>query len=198
MLYYSDILSNLTRKLKEKEVIIKENEVNDILDKFNNHTNIYIQKIDNLIFLSNKYKKEIDLYEYYLINKEFNEHLTKGDLINNDDEININKKQKKINIKDDNNNNLSNSKTLEIIKDININLTDNKDELIETQKIFFSCLNESNDMLKKIKEFLSEEKTNLRRKIFIISDCLLEELLMSATKQKESFGDQNDKIKIFK
>ena len=106
MLYYSVILSNLTSKLKEKEEIIKENEVNEILNKFNNHTNIYIQKIDNLIFLSNKYKKEIDLYEYYLVNKEFNEHLTKGDLINNDDEININKKQKKINIKDDNNNNL--------------------------------------------------------------------------------------------
>ena len=195
MLYFSDILTNLTKKLKEEDLIIKENEVNEILDKFNNHTNNYIQKIDNLVFLSSKYKREIDLYEYYLINKEFNEHVSKGDLINHDDEIISNKKQNKNNIEDDKNNNLSNSKTLEIIKDIDINLTDNKDKLIESQQLFLSCLNESNDLINKIKEFLSEEKTKLRRNIFNFSVCLIESLIMSATQQKESFGSQNDIIK---
>ena len=197
LLFYSEGLNNLISELKKKHIKFEDNEENSIINKFKEQRNTYYQKVRNAIIFSEKYKKELELYQEYLINEQFNEHIKKNDFINNDDDIIFNK-IKAINEleKDENDDNkIISNKSLESFNDIGINKIDNKNKVIEKQKLFLANISESNDIFNKIKEFLSQEKTKIRNNIFDICNCLIEGLLMYAKSQKDSYDIQNDVIK---
>ena len=220
LLFYSEGLNNLVISLKEANIQKNEEETNNLINTFNEYKSSYFSKVREAILNSEKYKKEIELYQEYLINKEYNEHMSRGDIKNTDDEIIINKKEKKLNDNKDkkeeieeektnknnlakgNNNNeiynkneINNSEFYDPFNDIILNVIDNEKEVIESHKMFISKVNESNDILNKIKIFLSEEKTSIRNNIFRLSNCLIEGLLECAKNQKNNYEIQFNVIK---
>ena len=207
LLFYSEGLNNLISTLEKENIKPKDGEINNILDEYNNYKNKYYSKIREAIIDSEKFKKELESYQEYLVINEYNEHMSKGDKKNIDDEIDIenfiNNRAKNGNIeenekKEENNNDIYEkigSNDFNILNDFGLNSFDNEKEVIESQKLFFSNINESNDILIKIKEFLSKEKTYLRKNIFNICDCLIEGLLKCTKEQKENYDIQNEVIK---
>ena len=193
-LFCTEELNNLITKLKEINGKVKEKGQQSLLDKFKERQNIYFQKIKNLEAIMNKYRKEINSYQNYLINEEFNEHVKNGNRKNNDDEI-IEDNKNNINNEDNKEDKNENPNVFETLNNIDLGLEDNRNNLIETQKAFLSSINECNDVFKKIKEFLSEEKTNIRKNIFNVCDCLIEELIKCGQNQKKNYDIMNDVIK---
>ena len=199
LLFYSEGLNNLISELNVEKIKIKEDEINNILKKYDEYKITLLQKIKETNLSSEKLEKEIELYQEYLINEEYKKHLNKNDFKNYDDEIiNINDNNKNIN--DNKNNNIDESFDIideEYVKnllDTLFNKKDNENEVIESQKILFSKINESNEILKNIKKFLSKEKTNLRQNLFNLCDSLIEGLLKCAKIQKDNYDIQNEVI----
>ena len=214
LLFYSEELNNLIKALKKQNIKKKENDVNNIINTFNEYNASYYNKIRETILNSEKYKKEISLYEEYLVNKEYNRYIREEDDKNTDDEIIIkNKENKGKNKNEEKKNSRNNSDGKNNINQINdkdeINIfknydpfndnilseVDNRKEVIDSHKLFMSNVKEGNDILNNIKKFLSAEKTNIRENIFKISDGLIEGLLSCAKKQKDNYEIQYDVIK---
>ena len=203
LLFYSENLNILTKELSKSNV---KSEINEkIMDEFNEYKTAYFKKIDNAILSLEKFKKEISLYQEYLVSQEYNNHMMKGDLKNSDDDIiDINKKKIENNndINDDNKDTSNPEKEDEknILKNNNpfsctgLNKVDNQKEVIESDNSYLSNLNESNEIFKKLKEYLSKEKTNLRKNIFNVCVCLIEGLLKCVKNQKENYDIQNEVI----
>ena len=110
LLFYSEELNNLIKALKKQNIKRKETEVNNIINTFNEYNSSYYNKIRETILNSEKYKKEISLYEEYLVNKEYNRYIRKEDEKNIDDDIVIKNKENKGKIK------MKKRKTSEIIQ----------------------------------------------------------------------------------
>ena len=214
LLFYSEELNNLIKALKKQNIKRKETEVNNIINTFNEYNSSYYNKIRETILNSEKYKKEISLYEEYLVNKEYNRYIRKEDEKNIDDDIVIKNKENKGKNKNEEKKSIrNNSNGNKIINEINdkdeINIfknydpfndnilseVDNRKEVIDSHKLFISNVKEGNDILNNIKKFLSAEKTNIRENIFKISDGLIEGLLSCAKKQKDNYEIQYDVIK---
>ena len=207
LLFYSENLNILINELSKKNEKTEENE--NIMIKFNEYKKSYFMKIKNVIFCHEKYKKEIELYQEFLVNEEFKEHMNKGDLRNMDDEIpNININIKESHIKDekeerkessDDNSNCDKKDENNFLKGFNpfdgIYDKDNQKDVIESNKTYLSNLNESNDIYNNIKDFLSKEKTNLRKNIFNVCVCLIDGLLKCVKNQKENYDIQKEVIK---
>ena len=232
LLFFSEELSNLISELKKTNISPKEDQINIVLNKFEEQRDKYLKKIKEANLNSDKFKKELQLYQEYLVNKEYKEHIKNNDPQYNDDDIiyiykknkiqtenNIEKKntdkkkeeKKKINLFDENEYAILDESDLNIFKkytpsnnnnDNNenefkseLNNDNNEKEVITSQKLYFTNINESNDILKNIKEFLSKEKTNLRKNIFQVCDCFIEGLLKCAQNQKKKYDIQNEVIK---
>jgi len=200
LLFYSENLNILTQELSKNNV---KSEINEkILDEFNEYKNSYFKKINNAILSYEKFKKEISLYQEYLVNEEYNNHMMKGDLKNNDDALIDNNNYKiENNIDNKETSNLDKKEEKNILKNNNpfssnfLNNIDNKQDVIENYNLYLSNLNESNEIFKNLKEYLSKEKTNLRKNIFNVCVCLIEGLLKCVKNQKENYDIQNAVIK---
>ena len=242
LLFYSDGLNNLIKELNKNKLKEKKK---DIMEKFNQYKSSYFIKIKNSLMCFEKFQNEVSLYQEYLVNEEYSNHMTKGDLKNNDDDIidvnkmknenNVDNKDVSNKIKNENNvdnndvsnkikneNNVDNNDESNKIKNENnvdnndvsdldkkkdknimqndnpfngLNDIDNQKELIEKNNLYLTNLKQSNEILDNIKEFLSLEKTNLRKNIFNISECLIEGLLNCVQSQKQNFDIQNEVIK---
>ena len=203
LLFYSENLNILTKELSKNNV---KSEINEkIMDEFNEYKTAYFKKINNAILSFEKFKKEISLYQEYLVNEEYNNHMMKGNLKNNDDDIidsNNKKIENNIDINDENKevSNPEKEDGKNILKNNNpfssngLNNIDNQKEVIESDKSYLSNLNESNEIFKNLKEYLSKEKTNLRKNIFNVCVCLIEGLLKCVKNQKENYDIQNEVI----
>ena len=203
LLFYSENLNILTKELSKNNV---KSEINEkIMDEFNEYKTSYFKKINNAILSFEKFKKELSLYQEYLINEEYNNHMMKGDLKNSDDDIidtNNKKIENNIDINDDNKEAPNSEKEdgKNILKKNNpfssngLNNIDNKKDVIESDNLYLSNLNESNEIFKNLKEYLSKEKTNLRKNIFNVCVCLIEGLLKCVKNQKENYDIQNEVI----
>lgn len=203
LLFYSENLNILTKELSKNNV---KSEINEkIMDEFNEYKTLYFKKINNAILSFEKFKKELSLYQEYLINEEYNNHMMKGDLKNSDDDIidtNNKKIENNIDINDDNKETPNTEKEdgKNILKKNNpfssngLNNIDNKKDVIESDNLYLSNLNESNEIFKNLKEYLSKEKTNLRKNIFNVCVCLIEGLLKCVKNQKENYDIQNEVI----
>ena len=223
LLFYLESLNNLMSELQKAIVKTNEKEIDSIINQINEYNNDYLMKIKEVNLKSKNYEKEVEFYQEYLVNKEYDEHIKRGDLRNYDDEIiNNNEKSKLEKIKNENNkkeeknflydfdiieekdylkefikeatNNFKSSNSI----DVGLNDTDNEKELITSEKNYIKKIDESNDLLKCIKKYLSQEKTNLRKNIFKMCDCFIEGLLKCAKAQKENCDIQNEVIKNLK
>ena len=206
LLFYSENLNNLIKELKNENIMTKEEEIDNIINQFNDYKSSYFNKMKQAILYNEKYKKDIVQYQEFLVNEEYNEHMKKGDIKNNDDDI-IDIYEKDIQIKNKKEKEAKFDEECSVI-DINyvnkvnlnknnngLNDINNEKELIESQKLFLSNISESNDILNNIKEFLSKEKTILRKNIFNICDCFIEGLLKFVDSQKNNYDMQNEVIK---
>ena len=79
LLFYSEGLNNLVLDLKNENIQIKEDALNNILNQFNKYKVTYFEKIKEAIKCSEQSKKEILSYQEYLVNKEYNEFMKNGD-----------------------------------------------------------------------------------------------------------------------
>ncbi len=152
---------------------------------------LYYQKIKSVDSSHKSFKKEINLYQEYLVNKEYIEHMKKGDLINTDDAIiDINDNQKDVKQK---------SKSVDINEEedpfeVKLSDVDNKNELIQTNQEYVKNINESNDLLNKIRKFLSIEISNIMKGIFNLSHHFIEGLLINSETMKKNFETQTEVI----
>ena len=89
LLFYSENLDNLIKELKNENTSTKEEEINDILNKFNDYKSSYFNKMKQAILYSEKYKKDIVEYQEFLVNEEYKKHMNKGDMKNYDDEFEV-------------------------------------------------------------------------------------------------------------
>ena len=223
LLFYLESLNNLMSELQKAIVKTNEKEIDSIINQINEYNNDYLMKIKEVNLKSKNYEKEVEFYQEYLVNKEYDEHIKRGDLRNYDDEIiNNNERSKLEKIKNENNKKeeknflydfdiieekdyfkefikeaTNNFKSYNSI-DVGLNDTDNEKELITSEKNYITKIDESNNLLKCIKKYLSQEKTNLRKNIFKMCDCFIEGLLKCAKAQKENCDIQNEVIKNLK
>lgn len=200
LLFYSENLNILIKELSKNNV---KSEINEkIMDEFTEYKTSYFNKINKAILSFEKFKKEISLYQEFLVNEEYKNHMKKGNLKNNDDAIiDINSKKIENNIDNKETNNPEKEAEKNILKNNNpfsnsgLNNIDNQKEVIESNNLYLSNLNESNEIFKNLKEYLSKEKTNLRKNIFNVCVCLIDGLLKCVKNQKENYDIQNDVIK---
>ena len=206
LLFFSEGLNNLIKNIKNEKINEKGEEFNNILNQFNIYNQSYYQKIKESILNSEKYKKEIEKYEEFLINEQYQQHIKKGNLKTNQDEIindneNANKGQKLLNEKHNQKEkiNLFSSFKDNDNTDINeenyvLNDENNEEEVIKKQKLISSSVNQSNEILNNIKDYLSKEIIDIRKKLFNICNNLIEELLKYANFQKKNFDIQKGVI----
>ena len=191
LLFYLEGLNNLISELKKAIVKTSEEEINDIINQINKYKNEYFIQLKEVELYSENYRKEMVFYQEYLVNNKYKEHIKRGDFRNFDDEIiNINERNRLEKIKKDI---IKKKEELNLIKDFDVideyyefksndekifsnfepindeglNIIDNEKELIESEKKVILKINERNDELMCIKKYLSEEKTNLRKNIFM-------------------------------
>ena len=221
-LFFSEELNNLISGLKKAN--IKSNHSDNFINKFEEHKSRYFKKIKEIFSNSDAVKKELELYQEYLVIKEYNEHIKRGDINNNkndNDIINIyenNNIENKIKPEKNNDKNSEGKKNknykndydiidekeeYDLLKNYNpdnfnnetgLNNNNNEKELIIAQKLFMMNLKESNEILNNIRCFLSTEKTNMRNNIFKICDSLIEGLLKYINNQKKNYDVQNEVI----
>ena len=164
LLFYSEGLNSLISELRNLK---NDDKINEILEQLKLYKKNYYSKIKEVNISHKAFKREINLYQEYLVKKEFKEHEKKG-------KFNKRFYDDVIIIKDDENNSKDEIKIIEKEsnlavkkqKDYSIlNEKDNKSELIKSNNIYINYINESNDLLKKIIQFLSEEKSKILKNI---------------------------------
>ena len=192
LLFLSEALNNLNKQLKEN-IAIKQGEIaNEIIEQFKTQRKLYSQKIKNINLSHKSFKAEINLFQEYLVNKEYQEHKKKGNINIDDDSIYIEekeeneKKEEKENNEDESNFNEENQ-----VYGI-LNENDNKSELIKSNKHYIKNINESNDMLNRIRQFLSIEKTNILKSIYNLCHYFIGGLLNFAKNNLKNFESQDE------
>ena len=189
LLFYLEGLNNLVSELKDNMIVKQEENASEIIEQFKEQKKLYSQKIHNINASRKIFKSQINLYQEYLVNKEFKEHKKKGNSNNDDDDIIYLEEEKKE--KEEKDNPKENSDLgEENLKDCPLNDIDNKSELIQSNKEYIKYINESNDILNKIRQFLSIEKTNLLKSIFNLCHYFVNGLLNFAKKSIKHFDDQ--------
>ena len=199
LLFYLESLNNLMSELQKAIVKTNEKEIDSIINQINEYNNDYLMKIKEVNLKSKNYEKEVEFYQEYLVNKEYDEHIKRGDLRNYDDEIiNNNERSKLEKIK--NENNKKEEKNFLYDFDI-IEEKDYLKEFIKEATNNFKSYNSIDVGLNDTdneKELITEEKTNLRKNIVKMCDCFIEGLLKCAKAQKENCDIQNEVIKNLK
>ena len=132
-----------------------------------------------------------NLVSQYLVNIEYKEHEKKGILINSDDTICIDDTKGKNEIKELPN---DNSDEEDNYLGCYLNDTDNKSSLIKSNKDYVKHINESNDLLNKIKQFLSIEKTNILKGIYNICHHFGEGLVKYVVNSQTNFKNQTEVV----
>ena len=188
LLFYSEGLNNLVNELKDNMIVKQQENISEIIEQFKVQKKLYWKKITNINSSYKAFKKEINLYQEYLVNKEYEEHKKKGNLRNNCDDSIIIEENK---IKEEIENNKDNIEFIEENKnEYPLNEKDNKTELIKSNKEYIKYINESNDILNKIRQFLSIEKTNILKSIFNLCHYFVDGLFTFAKNNVNNFETQ--------
>ena len=170
LLFYSEGLNNLISELRNIISSKNDDKINDMYEKLKSLKKNYSLKLKEVNISYKSFKREINLYQEFLLKKEIIEHEKKG-VSNNkfyDDVIFI--KENENNSKDEIQIIEKQSNLAREQEDYSIlNEKDNKSDLIKSNNEYINYINESNDLLKNIMEFLSEEKTKLLKNIHNLS-----------------------------
>ena len=190
LLFYLEGLNNLISELKDNMIVKQEENVSEIIEQFKVQKKLYSHKINNINSSRKIFKNQINLYQEYLVNKEYKEHKRKGSLSINDDAIILEEKEEKKIKEETENKNENYDLNEENQNDCPLNDIDNKTELINSNKEYIKYINESNDILNKIRQFLSIEKTNILKSIYNICHYFANGLLNFAKKSINNFENQ--------
>ena len=190
LLFYSEGLNNLISEIRNNMIMKQEEDINQVIEQFKIQKKLYYQKIKNVNHYHKVFKKEITLYQEFLINNEYKEHQKKEETAENNTNFP--------------NETLKRSETYEPKKTYNnkvenifgcqLNEVDNKSELIKSNKDYIKYISESNEILNKIRQFLALEKTNILKSIYNICHRFGEGLLNSAKNNKKNFESQKNVI----
>ena len=175
LLFYVEGMNNLVSQLKENLNTKQDEELSQVIEKLDVQKKLYQHNITNVNTSYTNFEKEINLYQEYLVNMEYKEHEKKGILANNDDSICANEE-----IKENNEEDLLakyNPDKEESYFNCQLSDIDNKSELIKSSQEYSKYINESNNMLNKIKQFLSTQKTDILKSIYSICHHFGEGLL---------------------
>ena len=175
LLFYVEGMNNLVSQLKENLNTKQDEELSQVIEKLDVQKKLYQHNITNVNTSYTNFEKEINLYQEYLVNIEYKEHEKKGILANNDDSICANEE-----IKENNEEDLLakyNPDKEESYFNCQLSDIDNKSELIKSSQEYSKYINESNNMLNKIKQFLSTQKTDILKSIYNICHHFGEGLL---------------------
>ena len=192
LLFYSESLNELVSKLRDNMVIKQEENASEIIEQFKFQKKIYSDKIKHVNSSYKVFKKEINLYQEYLVNNEYKEHVKTNNLNISDDDIISEKEIEEIKRKND----LKDIKDElqlddeENIVECQLNDINNKSSLIKSNKEYVKHIKESNELLNKIRQFLSIEKTNFLKGIFNLCHYFGEGLLNFAERNKNDFENQ--------
>ena len=170
LLFYSEGLNTLILELRNIISSKNDDKINDMYEKLKSLKKNYSLKLKEVNISYKSFKREINLYQEYLLKKEIIEHEKKGFSNNKfyDDVIFI--KENENNSKDEIQIIEKQSNLAREQEDYSIlNEKDNKSDLIKSNNEYINYINESNDLLKNIIEFLSEEKTKLLKNIHNLS-----------------------------
>ena len=190
LLFYLEGLNNLISELKDNMIVKQEENVSEIIEQFKVQKKLYSHKINNINSSRKIFKNQINLYQEYLVNKEYNEHKRKGSLSINDDAIFLEEKEEKKIKEEVGNKNENPDLNEENQNDCPLNDIDNKTELINSNKEYIKYINESNEILNKIRQFLSIEKTNILKSIYNLCHYFANGLLNFAKKSIKNFENQ--------
>ena len=190
LLFYLEGLNNLISELKDNMIVKQEENVSEIIEQFKVQKKLYSHKINNINSSRKIFKNQINLYQEYLVNKEYNEHKRKGSLNINDDAIFLEEKEEKKIKEETENKNENPDLNEENQNDCPLNDIDNKTELINSNKEYIKYINESNEILNKIRQFLSIEKTNILKSIYNLCHYFANGLLNFAKKSIKNFENQ--------
>ena len=190
LLFYLEGLNNLISELKDNMIVKQEENVSEIIEQFKVQKKLYSHKINNINSSRKIFKNQINLYQEYLVNKEYNEHKRKGSLSINDDAIFLEEKEEKKIKEETENKNENPDLNEENQNDCPLNYVDNKTELINSNKEYIKYINESNEILNKIRQFLSIEKTNILKSIYNLCHYFANGLLNFAKKSIKNFENQ--------
>ena len=191
LLFFSEGINNLVSQLRKNMSTKQDEDLSQVIEQFNVQKKLYYHKIKNVNSSYKNFKKEINLYQEYLVNIEYKEHEKKGILINCDDTICIDDTKGKNEIKKLPN---DNSDEEDNYLGCYLNDTDNKSSLIKSNKDYVKHINESNDLLNKIKQFLSIEKTNILKGIYNICHHFGEGLVKYVVNSQTNFKNQTEVV----
>ena len=179
LLFFSEGLNSLIKELRNNINIKHEENISKILEQFKLYKKEYYQKIKEANNSHKNFKKEFNLYQEFLVNNEFKEHKKKGNISNNiyDDSIYI---------KESDDNNITEENQFDYL----LNEKDNKSELIKSNKEYIKNINESNDLLNNIRQFLSQEKTNIIKNIYNLNKYFVNGLVNYSKHINKSFETQ--------
>ena len=190
LLFYSEGLNNLISEIRNNMIMKQEEDINQVIEQFKIQKKLYYQKIKNVNHYHKVFKKEITLYQEFLINNEYKEHQKKEETTE-DDTIFPNENLKRSETYEPKN--TFNNKD-ENIFGCQLNEVDNKSGLIKSNKDYIKYINESNEILNKIRQFLALEKTNILKSIYNLCHRFGEGLLNSAKNNTNNFETQKNVI----
>ena len=190
LLFYSEGLNNLISEIRMNMIMKQEEDINQVIEQFKIQKKLYYEKIKNINHCHRVFKKEINLYQEFLISNEYKEHQKKGEKTENDI-IFPNTTFKRSETYETENNFVN---IEENIFSYQLSEVDNKSKLIKSNKDYIKHINESNELLNKIRQFLALEKTNILKSIYNICHRFGEVLLNSAKNITNNFETQKKVI----
>ena len=187
LLFYSDSLNTFVNTI-QKEVNKQYNRKESVmLNSLDDLRKIYNDSLKKLTISQENYKKESESYQELLVSMEYLDYqksskekkFLKIQTLNNKDYIPVNEKD-----------------LLDIDYSQNevLNMKDNEKEVIEAQKNYLQNVNDSNNKLKKILEYLIAEKTDLRQTIYNNCVNFIEAILTCVKNQYNTFETQKNNI----
>ena len=214
LLFYSEGLNSLVAQLNKTIIKNDKDEVNTFIKQFEEYRTLYFDKINTINNNYEKYNKELQLYQEYLVNEKHRERIlgkgvkTFGDIIkgcelfykekrkNNDPKNKPSKMNKRMScdIEDKEKNYVLDKNDDNSLEPVTTNIKDNKKSLIENQKIYNTNISDCNSLLNKIKELLIKEKTSIRQNLFNVCNSFIEGLLKNVTSQKNNYDTQNEVV----
>ena len=193
LLFYSEDLNNLINRLKDNLMEKQEGYGRKIIEQFKEQKKIYSKKIQKINSCYKTFRDEINLYQEYLVNREYEEHKKNGCLNRNYDDSIIIKENEENNKKEEIGNNKEITEMIDEDKfDCPLNEFDNKSELVKSNKEYIKYINESNDILNKIRQFLDIEKTNILKTIFNLCHYFVDGLLTFTKNGIKNFENQTN------
>ena len=189
ILFFAMSFNTFVTDLEEIRNKISESNVQSLLEQFEKDIKLYFDKVRSAIINNENFKKEIELYQEYLVIKSYNK-IQKLGLKYNDDEI-VNVEEVKQDIVDENE---IDKNTLNLVSEYKFNNIDNNEKVTNFKYSYMINLSEANNSFNKIKDFLADGKNSIIKHINNICLSFTESLIKCVDNQKKNFEMEKNVI----